>query len=122
MDMQTYPSECQKYVTYVNFHYLSKLYKPKYVFKYMEEIKCMPYLCIQGGKQVINNSRNFSLLQICGKIFEGLTFKNKLLSAHQSGFLANTLREEILAGRNFGRFGRLTKNLPNSAKISSLQN
>ena len=34
----------------------------------------------------------------------------------------NTLREEILAGRNFGRFGGLTKNSPKFAKISSRQN
>ena len=33
-----------------------------------------------------------------------------------------TLREEILAGRNFGGFGGFVKNPPNSAKLTSRQN
>ena len=33
-----------------------------------------------------------------------------------------TLREEILAGRNFGGFGGFVKNPPKSAKLTSRQN
>ena len=33
-----------------------------------------------------------------------------------------TLREEILAGRNFGGFGGFVRNPPKSAKLSSRQN
>ena len=33
-----------------------------------------------------------------------------------------TLREEILAGRNFGGFGGIVKNPPKSAKLTSRQN
>ena len=51
----------------------------------------------KGDKQVINNYRPVSLLQICGKVFERLTFnfvykyleEHKLLSVDQSGFPAN---------------------------------
>ena len=49
------------------------------------------------GKKVINNYRTITLLPILVKMFEGLKFnslleyfkKDKLLSAHQSGFGAN---------------------------------
>ena len=51
----------------------------------------------KGNKQIINNYRPVSLLQICGKVFERLIFnslfeyleKYQLLSAHQAGFQAS---------------------------------
>ena len=51
----------------------------------------------RGDKQIISNYGPISLLQICGKIFERLTYnslfeyleKYKLLPAHKSCFQAN---------------------------------
>ena len=51
----------------------------------------------KGNKQIINNYRPVSLLSICRKTFERITFnylyeyveENKLLPVHQSGFWSN---------------------------------
>ena len=69
------------------------------IFRQMEQRNIVP-IHRKSERQLIKNERQVSLLTICGKLFERISFnylskyfkENNLLSPHQSGFIPGDSR------------------------------